>query len=161
MDSYCQYEFISSADVQGSVNDRSATGVTEGAVASTHSSESGLDENVAGALSYLFGAITGVIFLVIDRENAFVRYHAAQSVALSVAAFLTYVVLSVISTVITAVPFAGGGSLLLGLLSLVMTLLWLGVTLVAFGAWVYLTFRAYRGETVRIPVVSGFADRIA
>lgn len=139
----------------------STTDVTDGAVASTHSSESGLDENVAGALSYLLGAITGVIFLVIEKENAFVRYHAAQSVVLSVAAFLGYVVLSVISTVITAVLFAGGGSLLFGLLSLLMTLLWLAVTLVAFGAWIYLMFRAYRGETVRIPVLAGFADRIA
>ncbi|MFC6942230.1 DUF4870 domain-containing protein [Salinirubellus sp. GCM10025818] len=139
----------------------STTDVTDGAVASTHSSESGLDENVAGALSYLLGAITGVIFLVIEKENAFVRYHAAQSVVLSVAAFLVYVVLSVISTVITAVLFAGGGSLLFGLLSLLMTLLWLAVTLVAFGAWIYLMFRAYRGETVRIPVLAGFADRIA
>ena len=143
------------------MNDMSTTGVTEGAVASTHGSESGLDENVAGALSYLLGAITGVIFLVIDRENAFVRYHAAQSVVLSVAALLVYVVLSVIGTVVTAVLFAGGGSALFGLLSLAVTLLWLGVTLVAFGVWVYLMFRAYRGETVRIPVVAGFADRIA
>jgi uncharacterized membrane protein len=139
----------------------STTDITDGAVAPTHSSESGLDENVAGALSYRFGAITGVIFLVIEKENAFVRYHAAQSVVLSVAAFLVYVVLSVISTVITAVLFAGGGSLLFGLLSLVMTLLWLGVTLAAFGAWVYLMFRAYKGDTVRIPALAGFADRIA
>ena len=139
----------------------STTDLTEGAVASTHGSESGLDENVAGALSYLFGAITGVIFLVIDKDNAFVRYHAAQSIALSVVAFVAYVALSVISTIITAVLFAGGGSVLFGLLSLVMTLLWLGVTLAVFGAWIYLMFRAYQGKTVRVPVVAGFADRIA
>ena len=41
---------------------------------------SGLTENVAGLLCYVLGWITGVIFLLIESENKFVRYHAMQSI---------------------------------------------------------------------------------
>jgi uncharacterized membrane protein len=39
----------------------------------------GLDENVAGALAYALGWITGIAFLLAEPENRFVRFHAAQS----------------------------------------------------------------------------------
>lgn len=143
----------------------STTEIESGATASTHGTGSGLDENVAGALSYLFGVITGVIFFVVDRENPFVRFHAAQSIVLSVGAFVVFAVLSVVSTVVTTVLFAGGGSgagfALFGLVSLLVTLLWSVVALGLFAVWIYLMLRTYQGETVRLPLVAGFADRIA
>jgi len=40
---------------------------------------SGLGENLAGTLSYLFGWITGIIFLLIDKRG-YVRFHALQSI---------------------------------------------------------------------------------
>jgi uncharacterized membrane protein len=143
----------------------STTEIESGAVASTNETGSGLDENVAGALSYLFGAITGVIFFVVDKENAFVRFHAAQSIVLSVGAFVAFAVLGVIGTIVSTVLFAAGGSgagfALFGLFSLLMTLLWSVVGLGLFAVWIYLMFRTYQGETVRIPLVAGFADRFA
>src|SRR5436309_11705084 len=51
-----------------------------GAVAS-----SGLEDNVAGALCYLIGFITGITFLVLEPYNKrpFVRFHAFQSILFS------------------------------------------------------------------------------
>ena len=43
----------------------------------------GLAPHVAGALAYVLGPITGVVFLVIEKDNRFVRFHAAQSIAVS------------------------------------------------------------------------------
>ena len=40
----------------------------------------GLDENVAGLLCYILGWITGIVFLVIEPDNKFVRFHALQSI---------------------------------------------------------------------------------
>ena len=40
----------------------------------------GCDANVAAALAYLLGWISGVAILLIERHNAFVRFHALQSV---------------------------------------------------------------------------------
>jgi len=37
----------------------------------------GINPTVAGLLSYLLGFVTGIIFLVIEKENRFVRFHAA------------------------------------------------------------------------------------
>jgi len=40
---------------------------------------SGFDENVAGALCYGLGWVTGVVFFATEPENRFVRFHAMQS----------------------------------------------------------------------------------
>lgn|SRR5699024_1358722 len=39
----------------------------------------GLEENIAGLLCYLFTFVSGIIFLLIEKENKFVRFHAMQS----------------------------------------------------------------------------------
>jgi uncharacterized membrane protein len=43
--------------------------------------QSGLPENIAALLSYVLGWITGLIFLIIDKRP-YVRFHAAQSIAI-------------------------------------------------------------------------------
>ncbi len=40
----------------------------------------GLSPNVAAVLSYLLGWVTGLFFLIVERDNEFVRYHAIQSI---------------------------------------------------------------------------------
>ena len=56
----------------------------------------GLPANVAGALAYVLGAITGVILYVLERENRFVRFHAAQSIVVSCVMFLLGIVLGIV-----------------------------------------------------------------
>src|SRR6185369_15280 len=46
-------------------------------------SSTGLDENLAALLSYVFGWISGLIFFLIEKESRLVRFHAMQSVLLS------------------------------------------------------------------------------
>ncbi len=47
----------------------------------------GLQNNAAGALAYLGGLITGILFLVIDpyKTDRFVRFHSFQSIYFNVA----------------------------------------------------------------------------
>ena len=42
-------------------------------------SSTGLDPNLAAALAYLLGFLTGILFLVIEKDSKFVRFHALQS----------------------------------------------------------------------------------
>ena len=56
----------------------------------------GLSSNVAGALCYLLGLVTGIVFLMIEKEDRFVRFHAMQSIVLSVAVFVVSLVLGFI-----------------------------------------------------------------
>src|SRR6187455_1020089 len=44
------------------------------------SSSTGLDPHVAAALAYLAGPFSGVLILLAERSNAYVRFHAWQSV---------------------------------------------------------------------------------
>lgn len=135
--------------------------VDEESAGATVESESGLDETVAGALSYLFGFITGLIFFLVERENDFVRFHAAQSMALSGVLFVTYMALSIIGTVITTVMFSSTSTFFIGsIVSMVFGIIWLVLALGGFVVWVYLMIKAYQGETPRIPIAAGIADKL-
>ncbi|GHU50781.1 membrane protein [Clostridia bacterium] len=63
-----------------------------------------LDENIAAALSYIFGIVSGGILLVFEKENKFVRFHAMQSVLLSVFVIVVEVVLQILGRI----PLLGG-----------------------------------------------------
>lgn len=116
------------------------------------STGSGITPHMAGALSYFLGALTGILFLVVDRDRPFVRFHAMQSIVLSVVWFGAWVVLSVLGVVLGAVPVLGW------LLSMLLSLA-LGV--LGFVLWLYLMFRAYSGDEWELPVVGEYARRFA
>ena len=85
----------------------------------------GLDENIEGALCYLFGLLTGIVFFVLEKDSEFVKFHAMQSIIFSVAIF-------VITTVLAFIPIIG----------------WLLDILITFGSlalWLYLMYKAYKG----------------
>jgi len=107
----------------------------------------GLSPNVAGALAYLLGPITGIIFLVIEKNDRFVRFHAMQSTVLWVAWFIASIVLSVLSGAIPVIGWIFGL-----LLSIVMTIG--GVIL-----WLLLMFKAYQGQEWELPWVGQFARK--
>jgi len=121
----------------------------------THSKEgtktgSGLEENVAGALCYLFGLITGIIFLVIEKENRFVRYHAWQSIIVSGIVIILSILVSIIDSILVFIPIIGwiiGG--------LLVAALGLG----SFALWVYLLYQAYQGKMVKLPFAGDFAEK--
>jgi uncharacterized membrane protein len=100
----------------------------------------GLDENIAGALAYALGWITGAVFLLVEPRNKFVRFHALQSV-------IVFGALSVAWFVAMAIPF-------LGWLIALVVIPWVSVVL-----WLLLMFRAYRGERFKLAFVGEIADQ--
>lgn len=98
----------------------------------------GMDENIAGLLTYVGGLITGIIFLVLEKENKFVRFHAMQSIAVTV----TMIVLSIVLSFIPVIGWILG--LLLGPVSFVL--------------WVFLMFKAYKGEKFKLPFIGDIAE---
>ncbi|MEF8818339.1 MAG: hypothetical protein V5A31_04900 [Haloferacaceae archaeon] len=119
-------------------------------------STTGLDSNLAGALTYLLGFVTGLVFLVVEREDASVRWHAAQSTAV----FGGLLALNVGLTVVGVVFGLALDGVLGGLVGLVLSLVGLALGLASLVAWVGLMVTAYQGRTVRVPVFAGVADRI-
>lgn len=112
----------------------------------------GLAPNMAGALSYFLGALTGILFLVLDKGRPFVRFHAMQSIVLTVAWFAVWVVLSIFGLVLGAVPIIGW---------LISFLLSLAVGILGFVLWLYLMYRAYSGDEWELPVLGPYARRFA
>jgi uncharacterized membrane protein len=107
----------------------------------------GMSENVAGALCYLVGFITGIIFLVIApyNQNKFVRFHAWQSIFFNVAYIAVWILLSFL-TMLTH----GIGILLYPI-----------VMLGFFVLWLYLMFSAYNNKRIKLPVIGDLAEKQA
>jgi uncharacterized membrane protein len=115
----------------------------------------GLSENAAGALSYLAGVITGIIFLVVTpySTNPRVRFHAFQSIFFNVAWVVMWIVVTILSVVIGAVlPF--GFHILFSMFFLVV---WLGGLLV----WLLLMWKASQGQRLVLPLIGPLAEKQA
>ena len=113
----------------------------------TTTSTTGLAPNVAGALAYLLGPLTGIVFLVLEKENRFVRFHAAQSITIG----LIWIALSIVLSIISIVPVIGW---LIGiLLSLVMGLG--GLVL-----WLFLMWQAFQGKEWEAPFAGPLARKL-
>jgi uncharacterized membrane protein len=100
-------------------------------------SSTGLDENVAGLFCYLFGFITGIIFLILEKKSRFVKFHAMQSTI----AFLGIFVLLII----------------FGWIPLIGTLIWI----LSLILWLFLMIDALRGRQYELPIVGKWAKEKA
>lgn len=104
----------------------------------TEKTSTGLNANLAAALSYLVGFVTGIIFLLVEKENKFVRFHAMQST-------LVFLGIVGIDILLQIVPILG---------ALVVFLV--VIPLSAF-LWLLLMFKAYQGEEFKLPLVGQMA----
>ena len=106
---------------------------------------------IIAAATYLLGFVTGILFLYLEPYNRdeFVRFHARQSIAFSVAWFVVNLVLGVF---IAVLPFTLG-RLLIGIQELIN----LGLAIL----WIVLMYKAYSGERFRIPELADLADSFA
>lgn len=100
---------------------------------------SGMDENLAGLLCYLAWFITGIIFLIIEKENRFIRFHALQSIIVSV-------ILFVINIVLTAIPLIGWA------IGLLLTPLYIIL-------WLFMMWKAYQGKMFKLPIIGNMAEK--
>ena len=101
-------------------------------------SSTGLEPRLAAVLSYLFGFVTGIIFLVIERDSQYVRFHAMQST-------VTFISLFVIRVVAEVVPLIGP------------PLEWIA-NIVGLGLWALLMIKAWQGERYMLPMIGEMAD---
>jgi uncharacterized membrane protein len=106
---------------------------------SGNKASTGLQPNLAGLLCYLAGFVTGIIFLIIEKDNKFVRFHAMQSIFVFGGLFVLNIVLSFIPFIgWILIPFVGIAGLIL---------------------WILLMFKAYNGETYKLPIVGDMAEK--
>jgi uncharacterized membrane protein len=119
----------------------------------TERSSTGLDGNIAAALSYLFGLISGIIFFVIESESRFVKFHALQSMMVSVAVMVVYIGYSIVLLIIGRIPVLGGLIALVGGLGFVLLML------AFFALWVFCMVKAFNGERFKLPYLGELAEQ--
>lgn len=110
-------------------------------------SSDGLDPKVGGLLSYLLGWIGGLV-MYFTQKNPEVRFHAAQSILLSIALIAVYVVLGIVSSILA---FGFGSFALFSLLSGL-----LGLAVLAL--WVLMCIKGYNLEHFKLPVIGDMAE---
>jgi len=99
----------------------------------------GLAENVAGLLCYVLGWVSGIVFLIIEPENKFVRFHAFQSI-------IVFGIISLIGIVFSPIPVLGG------------IITWLA-SIVGFILWIVLMVMAVQSRKYKIPWAGNLAEK--
>lgn len=102
-------------------------------------SSTGLEENAAGALAYVLSFISGVVFLIIEEDSEFVRFHAMQST-------ITFGGLFVLQFIVGLVPIIGW------IISIFIFPVWLIL-------WIVLMVKSYQGKRFKLPIVGNIAEQ--
>jgi uncharacterized membrane protein len=107
-----------------------------------------MQDNVASALCYVLGFVTGIIFLVMEpySKNRAIRFHAFQSIFANVAVFAVYLVLSIL---LAALPWG------------VYYLVWQLFGLACLALWAFMIYSAYQGKSLVLPVIGPLAQKQA
>ena len=123
-------------------------------------SSTGLDENIAALLSYVFGWVSGLIFFLIEKDSRLVRFHAMQSllfnVLVAVVGIALWIVLFIVFLVVSYV--SGALATILWLLSM---LVWGVFGLVIVGGWIFCLVKAFQGQYFKLPVIGNFAEKFS
>jgi uncharacterized membrane protein len=102
------------------------------------SPSTGLESNVAAALCYSLGLVTGLLFLVLEKDDKFVRYHAVQSILFNIVAIAMPTVLAISIIGIIFIP-----------------IWWIASVVI----WIILMIKAYQGERMSLPIIGEIAKR--
>ena len=106
-----------------------------------NNSSTGLPENVAGALCYALGFVTGLVFLLVERSSGFVRFHAMQSL-------MAFGLLAVAGLALQLIPALGSAlGLVLNLFTVVL--------------WIACMVQAWQGRRWKLPIVGDEAEKQA
>jgi len=101
------------------------------------------DEKLKGALAYFLGPVTGILFLLIEKKNTFIRFHAMQSTIVFGGYFLLNIVLGIVPVIGWLIALII--SPLLGIISVIL--------------WIFLMYKAYSGEKYKLPYIGNLAEK--
>jgi len=121
----------------------------------------GLDANVVAGLCYVgnlvcaLGLILSIITIVTDKTNKLARFHAFQSLFLSVLGFVVGILYWIVAIVGILLDKALGFPLFSLIFTLVIVVLWI---ILVIGI-IIAAIKAFQGQIYKLPVVGNFADQ--
>ncbi|HEY94172.1 MAG TPA: hypothetical protein G4O15_04480 [Dehalococcoidia bacterium] len=99
----------------------------------------GLDEKIAGMLSYIFGWISGIVFLILEPNNKYVRFHAFQSI-------IVFGALTAVGVILGWIPVLG----------LIVRIL---LSVLAFILWIILLVKSSQGQKYKVMWAGPLAEK--
>lgn len=126
----------------------------------TTKSSTGLDENIAALLSYVFGWVSGLIFFLIEKDSRLVRFHAMQSILFNVLIIVLVFVFWILTFVLVLIG-AAIGDVIGTIFSLLATLLWLVFSVGILIAWILCLVKAFQGQYFKLPIIGNFAEKFS
>jgi len=112
----------------------------------------GLAPNIASLLCYICMPISSIVFMLMEKENKDVQFHAWQGTIFGVGYIVVIVAIEILAALLGAmVSFLG---VVLGLLIPI-------IGLVAFVLWIICLVKAYQGERWKIPYIGDIAEKKA
>jgi uncharacterized membrane protein len=100
----------------------------------------GVDANIAAVLAYVLGFVSGLAFLLMEKDNKYVRFHAMQSV-------LLFATVTILNVTLSIVP-------ILGALAAAFVV-WPSTVII----WLFLMYKAFSGERFKLPILGDFAEQ--
>jgi len=122
-------------------------------------SSTGLDENIAALLAYIFGWVSGLVFYLIEKDSKLVRFHAMQSILFCVVVAVLGIALWIVTFMLILVA-AMVPDVMESLFGLLATLVWLVFSIAGLIAWILCVVRAYQGQFFKLPVIGNMAEKI-
>jgi uncharacterized membrane protein len=119
-----------------------------------------LDSNVGAMLCYILnfacclGLVLSIVFLVTEKENRFVKFHAVQSLFLTGLQIVAGIILGLLGLVLSMVLHMIDMELLAWILILGLRFL---VFIVFLVLWVIAGVKAYGGQWYKLPIIGEFA----
>ena len=108
-------------------------------------SSTGLDENIAGLLCYVLGWVGGLVFILIEKDNKFIRFHAVQSIV----AFGSINIIMIALSILGLMPFFG---------VIFLIAKWI-LGLPVFVLWIVLMVKAFQGTKYKLRWAGDFAEK--
>lgn len=121
-------------------------------VAQLGTTRSGMPPNVAAALAYIFTVLTGPIILMIEKENKYVRFHAVQAILYGAVWILFWIVFGIAVNTIRFLPTV---------VWIIDTLLHFVIMLGGLVILLFLIYKTYNGERIKLPILGNIAEKIA
>ena len=123
-------------------------------------SSTGLDENIAALLSYVFGWVSGLIFFLIEKDSRLVRFHAMQSLLFNVLFGVIAIVLWIFMAILLVISSQISG-VVSTLISLVATLIWIALVIGILIGWIMCLIKAFQGQYFKLPIIGNFAEKFS
>ncbi|MDP8262334.1 MAG: hypothetical protein P9M13_03410 [Candidatus Ancaeobacter aquaticus] len=98
----------------------------------------GVGENIEGLLCYFLTFVSAVFFLLVEKENKFVRFHAMQSL-------VTFVGISILVAITTIIPILIPIALIIMVVSTIL--------------WLVLMFAAFSGKKFKLPFIGEYCEK--